>query len=261
MDSWYPTIYFYDMEKGKIVWRIFGAEIFLKINHKQNAMVFSNRIWTKLNASEYGDLKEQDPEFSRFSEFSCCILEIEYMQREILSDFGVMAEEERRDMRAPEVMVTSNYVLHFGLNKNLVATKECKIVEARMHNADKRVTLLYPCFGSFTFVLSEDLPLTQKSEWLVSYKKQNYNLSICFDPSQPIAWGNGFDDNHNKVDMRLQMKGKADPHHWEAKINTGSGVEILTIEDLAFKRDKAKIVLEAKWESDEKEYILAGTFI
>ena len=85
-------------------------------------------------------------------------------------------ELEERDWPAPLAVVETNYKLHFGLNKNLSATQGCKLVEARMHNNDRRVTLLYPGLGSFTFEMSQDMPLTQKSEWHCKYRKESYNL-------------------------------------------------------------------------------------
>ena len=30
-DCWYPTIYFYDLTLNKVVWEIFGAEVFIDI--------------------------------------------------------------------------------------------------------------------------------------------------------------------------------------------------------------------------------------
>lgn len=83
-------------------------------------------------------------------------------------------------------------------------TEKCNIVEARMHNLNKRVTLLYPGLCSFTFILSEPMPLTEKSEWSFKYKHQNsFSMQIAFDPNKPEAWGCGFNEHQNKFEMKL----------------------------------------------------------
>ena len=31
-ECWYPTIFFFDLKKNKVVWEIFGAELFIDID-------------------------------------------------------------------------------------------------------------------------------------------------------------------------------------------------------------------------------------
>ena len=54
-DSWYPTIYFYDIESNQVVWEIFGAEQFININ-KDGVTLLTNEIWNKLTGEKYKEL-------------------------------------------------------------------------------------------------------------------------------------------------------------------------------------------------------------
>ena len=42
----YPTIFFYSLAKKKIIWEIFGADAFLKINQKKQVFYLANEKWT-----------------------------------------------------------------------------------------------------------------------------------------------------------------------------------------------------------------------
>ena len=46
--NWYPSIYFYDLKKNKVTWKILGAEIFVNIDKQNNVMIFTNKIWNQL---------------------------------------------------------------------------------------------------------------------------------------------------------------------------------------------------------------------
>ena len=41
-ENWYPTVYFYDLEKNEVNWKIYGAEIFVSIDDKDNVMLLTN---------------------------------------------------------------------------------------------------------------------------------------------------------------------------------------------------------------------------
>lgn len=43
--SYYPTVFFHDLDKQRIVWEIFGAEMFININ-KNKVCVLTSEIWT-----------------------------------------------------------------------------------------------------------------------------------------------------------------------------------------------------------------------
>ena len=54
---------------------------------------------------------------------------------------------------APKTPSLIDYKLKFGVNKNLKIAEEAKVVEAYIHNDNKRLTLLYHGLGSYTFSL------------------------------------------------------------------------------------------------------------
>ena len=51
--NWYPSIYFHDLDKNQVDWKIYGAEIFVSIDDKKNVTVITNEIWHKLTEEEY----------------------------------------------------------------------------------------------------------------------------------------------------------------------------------------------------------------
>lgn len=48
-DSWYPTIFFYDIVNNKTRWEIFGAEYFVEIDLKKKVTVVTNEVWVELD--------------------------------------------------------------------------------------------------------------------------------------------------------------------------------------------------------------------
>ena len=55
---WYPTIFFHDLEKRRIVWEIYGAEQFISINAGRKVSVLTCKIWTDQTKEEYDGLIE-----------------------------------------------------------------------------------------------------------------------------------------------------------------------------------------------------------
>ena len=50
---WYPTIFFYDLRKDKVVWEIFGAEQFIHIDRKNRVTVLTNEVWIETTSQKY----------------------------------------------------------------------------------------------------------------------------------------------------------------------------------------------------------------
>ena len=50
---WYPTIFFYDLRKDKVVWEIFGAELFIQIDKKLKVTVLINEVWKESTEDKY----------------------------------------------------------------------------------------------------------------------------------------------------------------------------------------------------------------
>lgn len=69
--SWYPSIYFYDVKKGMIVWEIFGAEQFIDIcADTKEVKVLTNEIWHSKTKEEYERLMRNDGStFTRHHDF------------------------------------------------------------------------------------------------------------------------------------------------------------------------------------------------
>ena len=59
----------------------------------------------------------------------------------------------KREEIAPRMPTLTDYKLKYGVNKNLKIAEEAKVVEAFIHNDEKRLTLLYHGLGSYTFLL------------------------------------------------------------------------------------------------------------
>ena len=79
VENWYPSIYFHDLEKDAVTWKILGAEMFVDIDKQNNVMIFTNEIWTKLNEEEYRDKVSKDPSnFSRHKDFDNYFMKLEY---------------------------------------------------------------------------------------------------------------------------------------------------------------------------------------
>ena len=83
--------------------------------------------------------------------------------------------EDRAEI-APRTHSMIDYKLKYGLNKNLKITEVAKVVEAFMHNEDKkenRLTLLYHGLGSYTFKLKPSLRLDKPSDWFVVLRREH----------------------------------------------------------------------------------------
>lgn len=48
-DNWYPTIFFFDLREKRVVWEIFGAEIFIGIDINKKVTVLTNEIWVEID--------------------------------------------------------------------------------------------------------------------------------------------------------------------------------------------------------------------
>ena len=44
--NWYPSMYFYDLEKNEVTWQVYGAEIFVNLDDQNNVMIVTNEIWS-----------------------------------------------------------------------------------------------------------------------------------------------------------------------------------------------------------------------
>ena len=85
-ECWYPTVYFYDLDADKVVWKIQGAEAFIGMTDTRKVFVFGNKIWHCLDYKIYRDLKDSNPDYIRFQDYSSSIKEMDYMQQPILDD-------------------------------------------------------------------------------------------------------------------------------------------------------------------------------
>ena len=52
-ESWYPTIFFFDLKQNKVVWEIFGAEVFIGIDFFKKVTVLTNEIWIEIDSDEF----------------------------------------------------------------------------------------------------------------------------------------------------------------------------------------------------------------
>ena len=72
-DSWYPTTYFYDVYRQRVVWEIFGASQFIS-KDKQSVTVLTNEVWSKITKEQFIELKrDEGAAFSRHNHFSSYI--------------------------------------------------------------------------------------------------------------------------------------------------------------------------------------------
>ena len=58
---------------------------------------------------------------------------------------------ENRVRQAPKVKIRRRFLLSFSNNHNFVIAKDSKVVEAYLHNNNKRCTVLFKGLGTFTF--------------------------------------------------------------------------------------------------------------
>ena len=71
-DSWFPTIFFYDLKNDKVDWEIFGAELFINIDGRHKVTVLTNEIYTEIGAKEYQQIVEEE-DFSRHDDYDSYI--------------------------------------------------------------------------------------------------------------------------------------------------------------------------------------------
>ena len=60
--NWYPSMYFYDLEKNVVSWQIYGAEIFVNIDDQNNVLIVTNEIWNKLTSDSYSKKVKENPD-------------------------------------------------------------------------------------------------------------------------------------------------------------------------------------------------------
>ena len=128
-ESWFPTMFFYNLHEDKVEWEIFGAEQFVAIDSFKKVTVLTNEIWNEINRDEYQALKDADPDnFTRHWEYDNFVWQLSYNssppQEELIGRF----------LKAPEVPTLHAYKLTFGINKKLEITQKVKLVEAHLHN-------------------------------------------------------------------------------------------------------------------------------
>ena len=41
-DNWYPSIFFHCLNKNRVVWEIFGAEVFIDVDKNENIIILTN---------------------------------------------------------------------------------------------------------------------------------------------------------------------------------------------------------------------------
>ena len=67
--SWYPNVYFYDVEAKKVAWEVLGFDQFLAIRNNKCTFL-KNEIWSKINRKQYQKLKkEHGAHFTRNKDF------------------------------------------------------------------------------------------------------------------------------------------------------------------------------------------------
>ena len=85
-ECWYPTVYFYDLNQDKVTWKVQGMEAFISLTSCRKAYFFTNKIWKSLNHKLYSELRESNPDYIRFQEYSSSVYEMDYMQPPILDE-------------------------------------------------------------------------------------------------------------------------------------------------------------------------------
>ena len=56
---WYPSVFFYCLEKLKVVWEIYGAEVYLGSTSDRKVYYLSNDIWSSMTEDEVEDIDPQ----------------------------------------------------------------------------------------------------------------------------------------------------------------------------------------------------------
>ena len=52
---WYPTIFFYCLEKLKVIWEIYGAEVYLGSTPDKEVYYTSNEVWSSMMEDQVED--------------------------------------------------------------------------------------------------------------------------------------------------------------------------------------------------------------
>ena len=54
---WYPSIFFYCLEKLKVIWEIYGAEAYLGSSPNKEVYYISNEIWSSTTEDDAKNLE------------------------------------------------------------------------------------------------------------------------------------------------------------------------------------------------------------
>lgn len=88
--SWYPSVFFHDLDRNETTWQIPGAEIFVSIEQKvlkgeeqSYVTVLTNEIWSKLTQEEY-ERKQTSNEFSRHRDYNTYMIKLRYLAKRCL---------------------------------------------------------------------------------------------------------------------------------------------------------------------------------
>ena len=166
----YPTIFFYNLTNKKVEWQILGAEVLANIDGNK-VFYLTNGAWLKWTAENVNSYGASE----RHSEFKSALNEVQWGDNPSL---GSLID---RKNQAPILPASKFYKLSFGQNENLSITSASKVVEAHLHNSNKRLTLVYHGTCAFTFDLKDAVPMTQPAQWEGSFEeKSKFATSIRF---------------------------------------------------------------------------------
>lgn len=126
--SWYPTIFFHDLNRNQVVWEVFGAEQFIDIDKYRRVRVLTCEIWTEISREQYDEEKGKRDKFSRHEDYD------DYVWRIAYKTYPERWAE--REEQAPQVKKLNSYKLSFGKNKDLEITENVKLVEAYFHKSE-----------------------------------------------------------------------------------------------------------------------------
>ena len=137
---WYPSIFFYCLEKLKVVWEIYGAEAYLGSSPQREVYYISNDIWSSMTEDQVEDVdpkRGSSPTFIRVTQWK----------------MKPNQQTENKALIAPKMIEKQKYRLTYGGAKNLDFADKSKIIEAFVHNNFTRATVIFKDLCSFTFVL------------------------------------------------------------------------------------------------------------
>ena len=99
-ESWYPSIFFHDLDKNETTWQIHGAEIFVSIDeehYKSYVKIITNEIWSKINQEQYETMvKQSSNEFSRHTEYNNYMIKLHYKGKKADDKDLLMAEKKHQ---------------------------------------------------------------------------------------------------------------------------------------------------------------------